>query len=232
MDKKLSENVIRELDKSGLNPRPRWHFLLKRSVFWFVASISVLLGAVAIAVMIFVFFDYDEETQQYLDQVSVGHILLTIPYLWLIVLAFLIFLTHLGIKHTKGGYRYSVLQVAVTASVFSVVLGAAMNEFGVGEKIDGYLNEVVPYYDSLEYTSKDQWSQPRNGLLGGTVVSVVDQNDIVLEDFQHQQWKLDVSEIQEDLPFLEQGDVVKIVGKDIGNSIFKVEELFIWKNEV
>lgn len=232
MDKKLSDSIIQVLDEGNINPRPHWHFLLKRSVFWFVASISVLLGAVAVAVITFVFFDYDEETQQYLDQTSVKHILFTIPYLWLITLASLIFLTHMGIKYTKGGYRYGVLRVAGTALAVSMVLGIAMNEFSVGEKVDEYLNEAVPYYDSLVYSTKDQWSQPQNGFLGGTVVNIADQNNIILEDFRHQEWKLDVSGIQDDLPFLESGDVIKIVGKDVGNNVFKVDELFIWKNEV
>lgn len=232
MDKKLSESIVQTLDERNLNPRPRWHFLLKRSVFWSVAGISILLGGVAVAAIIFVFLDHDTGAAHYLNQDLAEDILLTIPYLWLITFALLIALTRMSIRYTKGGYRYGILQVAGIAFVASFILGIIMNKFDVGDKVDEYLNESIPYYDSLVYTSKDQWSQPEKGLLGGTVNSIVDQNNIVLNDSKHRQWKIDLSSTYDgDMPTIKQGDVVKIVGKDMGNNIFKAEEVFVWKNE-
>ena len=103
MEKQLPENIIKIIDERNLTPIPRWHFLLKRSVFWTIAGIAVLLGGVAVSVIIFVYFDHDTEGMIYLNQSLVDNILMTIPYFWIVSLAFLIALTHISIRHTKGG---------------------------------------------------------------------------------------------------------------------------------
>lgn len=232
MKETLPENIIKTIEEHNLAPIPRWHFLLKRSVFWSIAGASVVLGGIAIAVIIFVFFDHDPDARNYLNQSFVDDILLTIPYLWLATLVFLIALARISIRRTKGGYRYGILKVAGFALAVSLALGLVLNAFDFGDSVNEYLNESIPYYNSLVYTSKDAWSQPQKGLLGGTVVSVFDENTILIQDFRHKEWKIDLSERQNsDTPVpLQPGDSIRITGKDTGSNTFQVEQIFPWQN--
>ena len=231
MEKQLSENIIKIIDERNLTPIPRWHFLLKRSVFWTIAGIAVLLGGLAVSVIIFVYFDHDTEGMIYLNQSLVDNILMTIPYFWIVSLAFLIALTHISIRHTKGGYRYGVLRVAVIALIASLALGFVFDEFDVGMAINESLNESIPYYNSLVYTSKDEWSKPEKGLLGGTVLSVADEKGVRARDFSGREWHITFQQFdEEDISLVPRpGERLKVVGKDTGNGVFHAEEVFPWK---
>ena len=231
MNKNSLDNIIQKIDERGISPLPRWHFLLKRSVFWIIAGISVLLGGVAIAVITFIFFDHDLNVRNYVNQSLVDYVLLTIPYIWLAALAFLITVAQLSIRHSKNGYRYSVMKLIGAALAASLVAGLLLNVFDAGENINEFLNESIPYYQSLVYTSKDAWSQPEKGLLGGVVVSVQDENTIVIQDFHRKQWlvHLMLAEKDDGPSSLHEGDVFKIVGKVVGKGVFQAERLYSWK---
>jgi len=43
----LENKVLERIKKESLQPIPRWHFLLKRSLVWSMAVLSLLLGSVA-----------------------------------------------------------------------------------------------------------------------------------------------------------------------------------------
>ena len=223
---------MKAIDERGITPRPRWHFLLKGSVFWSMATATVILGGIAIAVIIFVFFDHDTEVRAYLNQSFVEDILLTIPYIWLMLFGLLIALTHLIVRHMKRGYRYSITQVVCMSLAVSMALGIVMNALDVGEGVNEFLNESILYYDSLIYTSKNEWSQPAKGLLGGTVISNATSSEIRIQDFHHAEWRVDFSGVELSDGFVQpkQGDVIKMVGKDVGNKTFQTEQLFPWQN--
>ncbi len=231
MNENLPEDIMQAIEERELKPAPRWHFLLKRSVFWTLASCAVLLGGVAVAVIIFVYFDHDTEGMVYLNQSLVDNILMTIPYFWLVSLSLLVALTHLSIRHTKGGYRYGILRVAGIALMTSVALGFVFDEFDAGKIINESLNESIPYYNSLVYTSTDEWSQPDKGLLGGTVLSVADAEGVYILDFRKKQWHINLERFdEEDISLVpRQGERLKAVGKDLGNNTFQAEQVFPWK---
>ena len=231
MKKQLPDNIIKIIDERNLTPIPRWHFLLKRSVFWTTASLAVLLGGLAVSVIIFVYFDHDTEGMIYLNQGLVDNILMTIPYFWLVSLSLLIALTHISIRHTKGGYRFGVLRVAGIALIASLALGFVFDEFDVGKNINESLSESIPYYNSLVYTSTDEWSQPEKGLLGGTVLTVADTNGVSIRDFRKKEWRINFQGFDaEDISLVPRpGERLRAVGKDLGNNTFQAEQVFSWK---
>ena len=231
MKKQLSESIIKTIDERGLTPIPRWHFLLKRSVFWTIAGVAVLLGGLAVSVIIFVYFDHDTEGMIYLNQSHVDNILKTIPYFWLVSLSLLIALTHISIRLTKGGYKFGILRVAGGALLASFVLGFVFDELDMGKNINESLNESIPYYNTLVYTSTDEWSQPGKGLLGGTVLTEASAYGVSIRDFRKKEWHIDFQGFDsEDISLVPKpGERLKAVGKDLGNNVFQAEQVFSWK---
>lgn len=231
MKTQLSEDIIGLIDKRNLTPIPRWHFLLKRSVFWTTAVFAVVLGGLAVSVIIFVYFDHDTEGMVYLNQTLIDNLLKTIPYFWLVSLIFLIALTNMSIRYTKGGYRYGVLRVVAIALITSLALGFVFNEFEMGKTINESLSESIPYYNSLVYTSTDEWSQPEKGLLGGIVLTTADTYSVSIRDFRNKEWHISFQGFDaEDISAVPRpGERLRGVGKDLGNNTFQAEQVFPWK---
>ena len=231
MKTQLSEDIIGLIDKRNLTPIPRWYFLLKRSVFWTTAVFAVVLGGLAVSVIIFVYFDHDTEGMVYLNQTLIDNLLKTIPYFWLVSLIFLIALTNMSIRYTKGGYRYGVLRVVAIALITSLALGFVFNEFEMGKTINESLSESIPYYNSLVYTSTDEWSQPEKGLLGGIVLTTADTYSVSIRDFRNKEWHISFQGFDaEDISAVPRpGERLRGVGKDLGNNTFQAEQVFPWK---
>ena len=227
----LSENIIKNIDERKLVPIPRWQFLFKRSVFWTITGFAILLGGVAVSVIIFLYFDHDTEGITYLNQSLVDNILISIPYFWLVTLLLLIILTHISIRHTKRGYKFGIFKVAGMTLAASLSLGFIFDQFDVGKNINESLNELIPAYSSLVYTSTDEWSQPEKGLLGGTVLSIADVNGVSIRDFHQKEWSIHFKGFDaEDISLIPgPGKRLKAVGKDLGNNIFQAEQVFLWR---
>ncbi len=231
MTNELSEKIIEEIKKQGIEPRPRWQFILKRWVLWSLAIFSTILGGIAIAVIIFLFIDHDASARVYLAQSAVEDILLAIPYFWFVTLAVLTGVTKYAVRHTKLGYRYAITRIVATVLISSIFLGITLNAMDVGEQVQDFLVETVPSYDALTYTSKDAWLQPAKGLLGGTITAIISPEEFKLLDFHKKSWHIDTNELQDKNDMtIKQGAVVKIIGTQKDNSTFRAGQIFPWGN--
>lgn len=229
MNNTLPEKIREEIKKQGIEPRPRWHFLLKRSVIWSLAVLTTILGGVAVAVIIFIFVDHDASARAYLNESIFEDLLQTIPYLWLGTFLLLIGLTQYAVHHTKFGYRYTTVRILGMVVLSSLMLGTILSAMEVGERVQDFLVEKVPYYSELSSTSKGAWSHPEKGLLGGTVSIISDLKEFELTDFNGKKWRVDFEKIEEGEPLIRQGAAVKIIGVQEDASTFRAVRIFPWK---
>ena len=230
MNNMLPEKIIEEIKNRGIAPRPRWHFLLKRSVLWSLVGIATILGGIAVAIIIFIFIDNDAGARAYLNESIFMDLLETIPYLWFGTLFLIIGITQYAVRHTKFGYRYTMIQIVGLVIMSSVLLGVALNALEVGERVQDFLAERVPYYDELVSTSKDVWSRPEKGLLGGTVTSIISSDEFKLTDFHNKDWLIDKGQIDAtDSAIIQLGAKIKLIGTIEDNSTFRAVRVFPWK---
>lgn len=231
MNNILSEKIIEEIKRQGIKPRPRWQFLLKRWVLWSLAVFSAVLGSIAIAIIIFTFIDHDASVRVYLQGSAVADILLAIPYFWLITLAVLTGVAKYAVRHTQFGYRYATTRIITAVLIGSTVLGITLNVMDVTGSIQDFLIETVPAYDALIYTSKDAWSRPEKGALGGTVINIGNSDYFELLDFHKKTWRIDMSELQDHIDInIKPGMILKIIGTQKDNSTFRAGQIFPWNN--
>lgn len=221
---------MEEIKNRSIEPRPRWYFLLKRSVLWSLATVTTVLGGIAVAVIIFIFVDHDANARTYLSESIFVDLLETIPYLWFGMLLLLIGITQYAIRHTKSGYRYTTTRIVGAVMASSVVIGIVLGTLEVGERVQDYLVERVPYYNQLTSTSKDVWSHPEKGLLGGTVVTIISSEEFKLTDFQDKIWLVDIGEIDADNgSIIQPGAVIKMIGTLEDNASFRAVRVLPWK---
>lgn len=232
MKESFSQNIVEEIEKRDLKPRPRFYFLLKRSVFWSLASLSAVIGGIAVSIIIFVFFDHDPEAARYLHQSLTEDIMLSVPYLWLLILAAFVGVAKYSVRHTKTGYRYATLKIVGAVLIASLALGLLLDAFDSGAAIDDYLSDTLPYYSSLVYTSKDAWTNPDKGLLGGEVLEMKSPTEFSLRDFKNRMWQIsiDPNELDETAKNIKAGDLIKIIGIKVSNANFQAKQIFSWGN--
>ena len=145
----LSENIIKELEDRGAHPKPRWYFVLMRSLFWLLAIISTTVGAVAFSVAWYVFFDNDGL------HVTLQNMFRVIPYIWLVVLTLFVVAAYLGFRQTRKGYRYAGPLILALILAGSIGGGLLLDTIDGGQKVHTYLLRDTDFYDGLIYSSDD-----------------------------------------------------------------------------
>lgn len=153
MNDELSNKIIERIDTEKIVPLPRWRFILWRMVFWIFAALSVIVGSLAVGAILFLLADYRSSGLFAISHDAV-EILLMVPYLWLIVFILFIFITRASIKHTKGGYRYSLGFIASASAILSLIIGCAFYLIGIGKITHEFLNEF-PIYNSAVHDARE-----------------------------------------------------------------------------
>jgi len=166
-----SKNTLEKIKESKIKPKPRWQFHLEQFGIWAFATLSVIIGAKAFAVIIFRLVNNDWEVRKHLGRSLLDHTLLTLPYLWIMVMALFVLLAYYNARHTKKGYRYSVYGIVIGTVLASLFLGGALYSTGFGYEIDFLFSENLPGYQNVMPNRGEFWSQPAAGFLSGEVIS-------------------------------------------------------------
>ena len=151
----FSKQIVTEIEARGVSPLPRWHFLVRRSVFWSLAVLSVLVGAVAFSVADYVFFDNEGISIKVLLESPLEGILQTIPFLWLAVFGLFVVSASLSFRHTRTGYRYRTGVAVLGVVVVAILLGTVLNIFDFGQGVHYFLLNHTTFYDALIRSSDD-----------------------------------------------------------------------------
>lgn len=225
------ENKLLAKIKDGkMCPKPRWQFLLKDSVVWLAGLISLLIGAAAISVMIYLFKYNDWEIYDQTKKTFIEFFILTLPYYWFIFLGLFVYIISYNFKHTKTGYRYSGILLVGASVLLSVILGGIFFVAGLGEKLDDILGSRAPFYDQVINRHIDFWSQPLEGRLSGLVVDKIDDSNLILIDRGQEQWLVNTNNVE---PFFSEvvsiGQPIRILGEITGEKLFRADKILPMK---
>jgi len=225
MSENLGQKILDKIKQNSLEPTPRWHFLLKEWLVWLLGGLSLLIGAAAVSVMIYLSKNSDLFIYDQVGRSFSGWLLLSLPYFWIIFLALFVWILFYNIKHTKRGYRYPLFLVALFSILASILLGSIFSLVGLGEKVDDVLGRQAPFYDIVFNPHVDIWSHPEEGRLSGLVVSREDKNNFVLLDRSQSEWQVFYNGKndgdQDD--FVVVGQPVRAIGEIVGEHSFSAQ---------
>ena len=153
--KNLSDSVEKEIEARGMTPRPHWHFLLKRSVFWSLAVSSIVIGASAFSIADYVFFDNEGTSVAGILESPLGDVLQSVPFIWLFIFGLFCAVTYVGLRNTRSGYKYQTVGVVLSVLVVTIGLGMMLNLFDFGQAAHYYLLSHTSFYDALIHSSDD-----------------------------------------------------------------------------
>ncbi|HET7716498.1 MAG TPA: hypothetical protein VFK86_12815 [Bauldia sp.] len=225
----LEKRVLEEIGRRQLTPRPYAYFLARRSVFWTLAAISILLGAVSVAVAIYGVWDLIATGGKNFDEMPFDDVFETLPFVWGAIFVLLVASAYVSLRHTPRNYRYRPGQVVGFVIAAAVVLGGLMAALEVGKLTHQWLLRSFPFYERLVFSREDIWREPDKGYLGGRIVAI-DGASLALTDFFGKDWTVDIAGAEIDLEEpIEDEEELAIRGVRTGPAEFRATRIEEWE---
>ena len=205
----LEKKILASIEQRNLTPRPYYFYLAKSWVFISLTIVSIILGALSLAVLLFAISDYYASGWRVLDNLPLDQVILSIPVLWFASMPLFIFSAYFGVRNTRRGYRFQTGHIILLALSASLALGVTLHFINAGQRVNDYLITHVAWYRDQADVPFALWSRPALGFLGGTANLVLSDQKLRLVDFNMNVWMVDISAatVDLDVPILEEGDV-------------------------
>lgn len=222
----MEKKVLDAIEQQHLVPRPHFVFFAKRSVFWSLTVLSIVLGALGVAVLLFAVSDYYASGWRTFDNLPLDEAIVSIPVLWLASMPFFIASAYFGLRNTRRGYRFRPAQIVGLCLAASIGLGAMFHVFEAGRLVNDFLASNFAYYREQTDVPFDHWSRPDEGFLGGTVKGMDGKTSLRLKDFRDKEWAVDISgaAVILDNAIEDEGDIA-IRGLRTGPASFRAETI-------
>lgn len=226
---KISDEVLKTIEREKITPKPRWEFLFKNYIIWIFFAIFIISGALAVSTILFILTTQDWDVYDYLGRGFLAHVFISIPHFWIIIFVLLILIAYYDFVHTKYGYRYAVSRIFLLSIVGGLILGIALFFCGIDSQIHTNLSKNVPFYNGLIYYKEDIWDKPERGLLSGEIIDMKNKNEFILKDFQGNTWDVTGDNIlwPDDL-IPRKGLEIKIIGQKQIDSNFYCKTIRRW----
>ncbi len=207
----LRDKILDTITSKDIQPTPKWHFILKEDVLWGVWIVSVILGASAVAGMLYAISNVGWRYYSVSHGSLTAFVFDALPYFWIISLFVCLVIACINVRYTKKGYRYTILAVLGTSIGASLLIGFALFFFGAGDYIDRRVAGQLPFHTPVFMFERARWEKPEKGLLFGTVETQGDS--VVIVDAENVGWNLITeSLVEKDIQILRSFDAVRVVG--------------------
>lgn len=218
----LERKVLEKIKDRNLVPRPYFLFFAGRSVFWGLAALSIVLGALSVDLLLFTVSDYYATDWQVFDNLPLEGLIFSIPVFWLASLPLFLASAYYGVRRTRRGYRLRPAHIVAACLAASIGLGVLFHFLQAGRLVNEVLAANFDSYRALTDVPFDAWSRPDQGYLGGHADELIDAATLRLTDFRHKVWTVDISHASVilDSAIVEEGDVA-IRGVRTGASTFR-----------
>ncbi len=205
---RLDEDVLARIESEGLRPRPVILFLGRQAVFWCLSALSIVLGALSFAVLIFIALDFARTGGREFDEMPFDDAAIVLLAIWGLCTVLFAASAWFGVRKTRRGYRHRPPLIFAAAAAISLALGGVLYGFDVGRNVHEFLVRQFPAYAGYTAIPYAEWSRPDQGYLGGEVLSM-DGPSFRLRAFDGAEWMVDMegAKISTDGTPLEEGDV-------------------------
>lgn len=227
--KDLSQIALDKIKKKNIEPCPRWRFVLKNYSWWLAGVVFIFVGGLGSSVVFYMLINNDWDIYQKVGTSLISFALITMPYFWLVFLVLFIFLADYYLKHTKYGYRFSLIKMVSLSIFISILLGGLFYNIGIGEALDKEFYKRVPGYSNLIHNKEKFWMQPEKGLLVGIILEIENNNNFIIKSPRDRIWNIigDNVLIRRMVDF-SIGSRIKIIGEMKDDEVFIAEEVRPW----
>lgn len=206
---------MQRIEGEQICPRPRSFYTQKEAVVWGLWGISIILGALSVAVMAFTLMHNQYALYEATHENFTTFLMEVLPYVWIVAFLLMAGVAVYNLRHTKHGYRYSISQILLSSVVLSVAGGGVLHFLGFGYIVDHNLGKQMPLYVSQEKMEAHMWQMPEDGRLIGKVTKPIQPPSTLLTftDVVGKEWLLDISELSaEERTLLTEKREVRLIG--------------------
>lgn len=221
----LSKKIWQKIQQEHIKPINKKIFYLKRGVLWLIGILSLILGALTTAIIIFMIKNIDFDIAHRFSQSKAGFTFLALPYFWLLLLIIFSLAVYYNYRHTKYGYRLKLGFIILIFILSNLILGLGAYALDWGHKLEDTISKNFPFYQKID-TQNYLWHATEKGLLAGTIISF-QENNLTISDYQNKTWQLILKD-NNLATGLKSGEKIKIIGEQTGESEFLVEEIRPW----
>jgi hypothetical protein len=225
----LSTKVLGKIKQEKIIPIEKWKINLANDFFWAGFAVVGGLTGLSLSASFHLLHQADWQVPYQAKIGSISYILSVLPYFWIILLLFFIFLSYINLRHTKMGYRYEKKKIVITIVVVALSAGSLIYITKAQEKVDEAFFVHVPFYINLANSREKVWTQPEKGLLAGMII-VVSDDALSVQDFEGRNWK--VVEVNHALISprvqMEEEELIKVIGDQEDEQVFRAEEIRPW----
>lgn len=227
----VKDRVFTVIDEHNVEPRSKYVFHCQNGLVWSVWLATVLLGALATAILLFT------SSYRYYDMYEAMHdnfvtfFVQALPVLWVLAFIVLMYVAMRGLRATRRGYKLSPMWIAGSSVGVSLVLGFLANMSGFGFVVDKFFGEYAPMYYSQAEREAKLWQQPAEGRLLGRQVGTKQTDMIVFIDTTGTSWQIDVLELHtRDRALLAAQQQVRVLGQQMNKAdkLFHACGVFPW----
>lgn len=186
--KDLKDSILSRIENENVEPCSRFRLVCTYGMFSFASLLSVVIGAVAVAVTIFTSLNAGWEYYEMTHKNALTFIFNALPYIWLVILGLTVVFGYYNMRHTKKGYRHSLATVILMLVGTSLVGGTTLYALKVGSQVDWWAHELFPGQYRTAYSwQKDMWHEPANGRIFG-VVATATADSFAVRDIKGELW--------------------------------------------
>ena len=229
MTEKITNKVLEKIKKEEIKPEAKWKFLLKDYLVWGLFVLALIVGALAVAVIIFGIKISDWDMSGRLAGGPIRFLIMTLSYFWLLIFVAFVLVAYYNFKHTKKGYKYNIFVIIGVSLLSTILLGSLAYSIGWGEKLENSLVGRAPFYQGMQRHRQEMWSQPERGLLVGKILRV-EEDKFFLEDIGRKEWQVFSAEAQlSPMVVVETGEMIRILGQILAPAQFRAERIMPWQ---
>ncbi len=232
--KPLKDSLFERIEAEQVCPHSRLFFKTREVTVWSLWLLSVLVGALAVAVSLFVMVHRQYELYEATHENFLTFLVEVMPYAWIVTFGIMVYVAVYNIRHTRHGYRYPVWVILSSSVILSFAGGSALQMFGFGYTVDHLLGANMRLYVSQEKLDERLWQMPEEGrLLGSLSQTAIPESEeiIMFTDVTGQTWKLNISELRpREIELLTSDRRVRLLGQCMGDTKeeFHVCGVFPW----
>jgi hypothetical protein len=210
------KGVMSRIECGEVCPRSKTFFATRECAVWALWAVSVVVGALAVAVTFFVFTHRQYALYEATHDTFFTFMVDVLPLLWIVVFGVMVLVAVYNLRHTKKGYKYPLWQIFGSSMVLSLAGGAALHLFGLGYSTDHMLGERMNMYNSQEKLEQKMWQNPEEGRLLGRFEGPLPPPSTMMmfKDVSGEQWQVNVNELSlGEQELIERQENVRLLGR-------------------
>lgn len=231
---KLSNKIINKINSDNIKPIPKWKFMLHDTFIWTISILSAIIGGIGLSIIIFLISNNDILNTNFNGLTLFQGIILLIPFFWIFITLFFIFLSYYNFKHTNEGYKWNVFKMLGISLMFSIIIGLILYFSNISLYLNNLFEKHIPYYTEIADTRNKLWNRPEFGYLSGTIESVNTDNKVIkVIDFNNNIWIVNYTNafIRHSVS-INNNEKIKIIGEVSKDNIFNASEIRPWQGKM